>query len=907
MHRVRAWLTRFAGLFGVHRTDRELAEEIEEHLELQTADNVRAGMSPEEARRQAILKFGAVEAIKEDYRTRRGIPLIETLARDLDYAFRILRKNPGFTAVAVLTLALGIGTNATLFSAYNAVALKPLPISDASRVVRFERWFQSRGRGENQYAFGYPEFTYVRDHQKDFSAVVTASWPLPVEGLLPDSTVPERMVGELVSANYFTEFGVRPLLGRPFAANEDQNPGGNAVIVISYPFWRRAFQNEPGVVGKVVVLNNVPFTIVGVAPKEFTGTSIYPQIPDFWTPVSMQEQLAPNQDWLHHPQRRFFQIFGRLKPSIDRLSAQPEADTLIRQYTSTYVETDKTTAVTLQRTTYFPNVDDIRFRALVAGLMLIVGLILFVACVNVANMLLARAAVRQREISTRRALGASQARIVRQLLAESVLLAFFGAVAGIVLSLWTTQLLTAFLQRNVMVGAYLNGVNLGADWRVLAYALVVSLVAGTLLGLSPALHLVNQDLAAALKNETGSLGKVSGSRVRGVLIGAQVAASVLLLALAGLLTRGLIRAQAADPGLDIRDNFVLTGNLASSGITPDAFIATEEMLVERLRSLPEFSSVTLGNVPYWGTWSPWIRVGQSRGQILGSYASDGYFDQLRIPLVRGRTFTAEESKTGAPLAVVSEAMARSFWPKQDPLGQTFSVDMNFQGKWQTFQVIGVVKDVRFANITRVDPARAYLTVGGAGATGGGVFILARIQGDPREAVAAASSLAATIQKTAYPDLQLINIDQGPAAQQRALSESLMTIASILGALAVLLAGVGIYGVLSYLVGLRTKEIGVRMALGARPIDVIRNVIIVGLRPALGGMIAGIAIAGALSALLHETLIFPGSMDFLYGVPFYDPVTFVGLFCFALAIATIASAVPARRAMRVDPMVALRYE
>ena len=901
MWRVRRFFVRCANLFRRRRAEREFDAELEAHLALIQEELDRRGVSPEEARRQARVQIGGVEQVKELQREARTLRWLETLWQDVRFGLRMLRKNPGFTATAILTLALGIGVNATLFSAYNAMALKPLPISDPGRVVRLERWFQSGGVGDTQYAFGYPEFTYIRDHQKDLSAVVAASWPLPIEGLLPGSTEPQRMVGQLVSANYFTEFGIRPLLGRPFAANEDQTPGGNTVILISYPFWQRAFQGDPSAVGQVITLNNVPFTIAGVAPKEFTGTSIFPQIPDFWTPLSMQQQLAPGQDWLHRPQQRFFQIFGRLGPSTARLSAQAEADLLIRQFASTYAETDKTKEVTLERTSYFPNT--LPFRALVAGLMLIVGLILFIACVNVANMLLARAAARQREISTRRALGAGPGRIVRQVLVESILLALFGAAAGTVFSIWTTQLLGASLQHSVAAIDF-SAVNLAPDWRVLAYALTVSLAAGTLLGFSPALHLVRQDLAAALKNETGSLGKISGSRMRGFLIAAQVAASVLLLGIAGLLTRGLVHAQAADPGFDIRDNFVLKGNLMARG-NPATSIATEMMLVERFRSLPEFSSVTLGTAPYGGTWSPYIRAGQSRSQILGSYASDSYFDQLQIPLLRGRTFTPQESEAGAPVAVVSQALARSFWPNRDPLGQTFSLDMNFQGAWQTFRIIGVVKDVRFANITRVDRAHAYLSAGSPGP--GGSDILVRIQGDPRRAVSAASNLTATIQKTAYPDLQLINIDQGLAAQQRALSQSLMMIASILAVLAVFLAGVGIYGVLSYLVGLRTKEIGVRIALGARATDVIQNVIVTGLRPVFGGMVAGMAIAAALSTLLHETLVFPGSMDFLYGVPFYDPVTFAGLFSFALVVTAVASIVPARRAMRVDPMVALRHE
>ena len=899
---------RLRSLFHWAQADQELDEELRDHLERRTEDYVASGMAPEGARRRARLDLEGIEQTKEKCRDARRVNWIHDLEQDLHFGLRMLRKLPGFTAIAVLTLALGIGINTTLFSSYNAVALKPLPVRDPGRVVRFERWFKSHSRGLSQYGFSYPEFVYVCDHNTDFSALIAAARQLiAVRGSTPESETSQRLDGQLVSANYFTDFVIRPLLGRTFTAHEDQTPGGNAVIVISYPFWRRAFQENGNVVGQIITLNGVPFTIIGVAPKEFTGTSLSPQVPDFWAPLSMQAQLVHGQDWVHDPQRHVFQIYARLKPSISRLGAQPEADLLIRQFTSTYVEIDKTTGVTLQRTTYFPNTDDIRFRALVAGVMLTVGLILFVACVNVGNMLVARGAVRQREISTRRALGASHGRIVRQLLAESILVAFFGGVAGLLVSIWSTNLLGAFLQRNTaLIGGDFSAVNLVPDWRVMGYALAISIAAGTLLGLSPALQLAGQDLATALKTESGSLGKLRSSRARTALIGAQVAASILLLAMAGLLTRGLVRSQSADPGFDTRHNYLLYGDFGNLGTNPAKVVAAKISLLQQMQARPEFAGVALGTVPYAGSWTVPIIVGQQRGSTFLSCASDTYLDQLGIPFVRGRNFTVDESNLGAPVAIISESLARSFWPAEDPLGKTFALDMKYNGRPRTFQVIGIAKDVRFANLTRVDPAHVYLPVGLSDGRPLLHFIL-RTFGDPRSTVQAAETVVAAVEKNPNPDLRLLSLENGLVKQQRTMSSSLAMVAGVLAFLALTLAGVGIYGVLAYLVSQRTKEIGVRVALGATPGAILKNVVVTGLRPVYAGMVAGITVAGVFSLLLHETLIFPGSMDFLYGVPFYDPLTFVGLFLFVLTIAALASAIPARRAMRVDPMVALRYE
>jgi putative ABC transport system permease protein len=628
----------------------------------------------------------------------------------------------------------------------------------------------------------------------------------------------------------------------------------------------------------------------------------------------MQARLVPGQDWLHQPGVQLFQIFARLKSSRDLQPAQAQADLLVRQYGTTYEHKDKTRAVTLQRTTYFPNTDDIRFRALMAGLMLIVGLVLLAACANVGNMLLARGAARQREISTRMALGAGRGRVIRQLLVESILLSCLGGLAGLATSIGATKLLGVFLQQNAMlVGGDFSAVNIAPDGRVIAYVLAVSLGAGGLFGLFPALQFARRDIIAALKDEGSSLGRhLSGSRLRNLLVATEVAVSMLLLATAGLLTRGLVRSEAADPRFDTRHAFLLVGNFGTPGTDPVKAIARQKQLIERLRGRPEVADVALGSVPFGGTWTPPMRVDTPQGRVTGwtlaSYASERYFDTLGIGVLQGRTFTRLEGAEAASLAVISESAARQFWPGQAALGKQLTLDVDFRGKLSSFEVIGIVKDVRYANLTRIDPAHVYLSTNGPHAADyGAMDILLRIRGDRQRAFTAVESTVEAFDRDLMSSVRLVNLEEGVVRVQRAMSQALATLAAVLAALALTLAGVGVYGVVAYLVSQRTREIGVRMALGASHGTVLKSVVLEGLRPVFAGITLGLAAAAVLSALLHQTLVFPGSMDFFYGVPFTDPVTFVGLSCFVAGIAALASVAPARRALRVDPMVALRYE
>jgi predicted permease len=900
MWRWRRYFAKLYNLFRHERAEQELAREVAAHLTLLEDEFRRRGMTPDEARFAARREYGGMEQVKELQRDERSFLWLEQALQDLRYAGRGLISNPGFTLVAVLTLTLGIGVNATLFSAYNAVALKPLPVADPNEVVRMERWFESGAKSEIQYGFSYPEYTYCRDHNDVFASLVAASWPRPV--LVEAANFrPERAAVQLVSANYFADLGIAARLGRTFLPEEDRTPGANAVMVISYPFWQRRFHADPQVLGRVVKINGAAFTIIGIAPEEFTGTSTLPQVPDLWAPLSMQAQLVPGRDWLHKPDDQKFQILARLKSSTTLKRAQFEADSLIRHYATTFTQRDRTIATTLQHTASFGNTDDIRFKALVAALMLLVGSVLLVACANLANMLLARGAVRQREIGVRLALGASRGRVIRQLLTESILLSLLGGAGGLLVSVWTTKLLWVSIEQ-IFAGLVAESVvfklNLNPDARVTAYALVLSLATGVFFGLSPALQFSRPDLTTALKDEGTSLGsRWSQSRVRGFLVAAQVAVSMVLLITTGLLLRGFTRSQAVNPGFETRNVYLLFGDF---GNEPSKTAALQRRLIDRLQSVPGVKNVAHGSLPMMGTWTLPIVV-NSTGRTLATYASDTYFRTLGIPLLGGRGFTEKEGVDGARVAVISESSARRFWSQENPLGKRFKLDMDFRGKFTEFEVVGIAKDVRFANLTRVDPARVYLPT----STDHFQNTLIRVEGDPQSAVAAVRAEVKGLDKDLLASVLLMNLEQGPLKVQKSLAQTYAMYAAILAFLALTLAGIGIYGIMAYQVSQRVGEIGVRMALGATANDLLRAIVVEGLRPAFAGMILGMFGAAGLSWMLHRTLVSPESTDFFYGVPFYDPATFLGLSCFLILVAGIATFVPARRAVRIDPMVALR--
>jgi macrolide transport system ATP-binding/permease protein len=902
---MRRFFLKLANLFRGEQAESELAREIEAHLALLQEDFERRGLPPEEARLAAKRAYGGVEQTKELHRDERSFVGVEQFFKDVRYGWINLLRNPGFTLVAVTALAIGIGVNATIFGIYNAVALKPLPVADPGRVMRVERWFERDWRGTIQYNFAYPEYQYLRDHNSVFSGLTASSFEVPVLASLAGETVGEHSSGHAVSANYFADLGVPARIGRTFLPDEDRSPGANTVVVLSGEFWQRKFQGDPNVLGQTIKLNGLAYTMIGVAPEEFTGTDIMPTRCDFWAPLSMIDQLEPAfgpieqwRDPTTHPQ---FEVLARLKSGVSRAKARAETELLIRQFASGYRETNRTKAITLQRTAYFGNTEDPRFQASVAGVLIVVSLVLLVACANVANMLLARGATRQREIGVRMALGASRGRVVRQLLTESILLSLLAGVVGILVSMWASKLLWTSLS-GIFQGFQGTEYDLdvSADAHVLGYGFALALATGIVFGLAPALQFTRPDLNTAIKQEGSAFGaRLSRSRLRGLLLGAQVAVSVLLLLTSGDLISQLVNSGASDPGFQTRDAYFLT----TSG-DPAKAQATKRNLRERLDDLPEVSGVAMGTAPLIGTYSPWMQAGKLGRQTLASYASDRYLDTMGIAILRGRSFTRQEADRGAPAAVISESTARSFWPGQNPIGQHFSLDLTFQGKFTDFEVIGIAKDVRFANIARLDPLHVYLPSGGSQlfSTGDLVF---RVRGDRGKAMTAVQSVVESLDRSLLPGMTIFNIEEGPLAMQRHLLNVTETFAGVLTLLSLTLAGVGIYGVMSFLVSHRTREIGIRIALGATSRRVLGSVMLEGLRPVFVGTLLGFTASIALDSLIRAMVEIPDSTS-LFSSTFGAPAFYAEL-AFVLVIAVLASIVPARRALRVDPTVALRYE
>jgi macrolide transport system ATP-binding/permease protein len=913
---LRRILAKLGNLFRNNRAEQELAREVASHLALMADDFERRGMPREEAQMAAKRAYGGVEQVKQAHRNERSLMWLEHTIQDLRHAVRALARSPVFTLVAIVTIALGVGINTTLFTAYDAVALKPLPVANASSVVRLRRTLESHIIGDPQYAFSYPEYANLRDHQNVLQDVIAASWPVrvlaAVQDEAPGSAIQFRPAeAEIVSPNYFGTLGINAMLGRVFGPEENGGPGGNPVIVLSYPYWQRRYHGDMHVLGRVLKLGSTSFTVIGVAPPDFTGTSLNPQVPDLWAPVSMQEELVPRQDWLHKPTDFEFQVLARLDPGIAMKQAEAETDALVRQFAATYTWRDHTLAVGMERTAFFGNTDDPRFRAGVGAVMVIFALVLLVACANVTNMLVARGAVRQKEISVRLALGASRARVVRHLLTESMLLALGGGVVGLALAAASGKLLWIALDQILVrqLGSdFVLSLKLNPDARVLTYALVLSLATGIIFGLSPALQFTKPDLNTSLKDENTLFGRgVTRSRLRGFLIAGQVAVSMLLLSSAGLLIRGLMRSQNAEPGFETHRIYLVRANF---GDDPVKAVAAFHRMIVWLKTLPELENVSYGTAPMMGTWTPPITVerpgaleGSMQDRTLAGYASDSYLNTLGIGLLRGRNFTARESATGAHVAVISASTAQLFWRNEDALGKRFKLDLHFDGKLTEFEIIGIVKDVRFANLTRVDPARVYLAADPALIQP----IFVSFRGDQQGTLSAVWTSIRNYDPDLLASVSFWNVETMLLAPQRTLARALATLAIILALLALSLAGIGIYGVMAYVVSQRTQEIGIRIALGASARRVLQRIAFEGLRPVMLGAVVGLSAGAGLSLLLHRTLAFPGSIDFLYGVSFYDPIAFFAIFIFLVLVSLAASLGPALKAINIDPLVALRYE
>jgi len=880
-------MTRLRALLRKSEVERELDEELRHHIEQQVEQNIRLGMNPEEARQAALKSFGGVEQAKERSRDARGVRWIEDLWQDLRYGARMLMKNPGFTLIAALTLALGIGANTAIFSVVNGVLLRPLPYKDPQQLVMV---FAPR-RLEQEFNISSGGFTVLRDQKQVFEQVA-AFLPMLDSASITGDGEPEFLGGVTVSANLFTLLGVEARYGRTFLP-EEEKPGSDRVVVISHGLWQRRFGSDQKIVGRTIAIDNEPYTVVGVMPAGFQfpldgmWTGWLPRAIDIYIPLVLTPDEINNQ-------RKVLPVIARLKSQVGVEQAQAEMTVVAARIKRQYPDTNRDESIRLAPY-HQQMVGRVRFALLV--LLGAVGFVLLIACANVANLLLARAAGRRKEMAVRVALGAGRQRVIRQLLTENVLLGILSGLLALLVAFWGVDLLRTIIPENLP-----RVDEIGIDGRVFGFTMLISLAAGILFGLVPAFHTSRVDLNDALKDGGRSSGGSSHNRLRNLLVVSEVALALALLTGAGLMLRSFIRLMSVDPGLDPRNVLTVDIRLSRGKYSRPQQAAFFQRLLEHLRVTPGIQAVgAVYPMPLSGMEEDlWFDIeGQpplARGEHRSAGprgVSPGYFMAQGIQLLKGRVFTESDGGDTPPVVVINEALARRYWTNQDPIGRRISFDSrNGQTVWR--QIVGVVKSVRHMALSEEPRSEVYIPF--AQYPLAFMTLVARTDGAPLGYVAAVRS-----------QVQAVDKDQ-PISNPRTMEERLASTVSqrrfnlillaIFACLALSLAGIGIYGVMSYLVAQRTHEIGVRMALGAQAGDVLRLVIRQGMALALTGVLIGLITAFGLTRLLR---------NLLFDLSATDPLTFFVTALLLALVALLACYLPARRATKVDPLVALRCD
>jgi predicted permease len=904
MRFLRRFLARFANFALRRKTDQRLREEMEEHLALQTAESLRAGMTPAEARREAVLKFGAVETIREDYHSEQGLPFIENLLQDVRFAVRMFAKSPGFSAIAILTVALGIGATTAIFSLVDAELLHPLPCPHPEELVRIED--DLPGAGATDAGISIPEW---KDLQRSgvFQYVV-----LQIFGSanLTGVSRPARMQYEGVSPAYFTMLGVKPQLGHAFDP-QDKRTGFTLDVVISDGLWKRAFGSDPHIVGRSIRGDNDLYRVIGVMPPGFRdpGRTVGERNTEQWAALGFQEDPRRPQK---RSERLPLEVVGRLKPGLSLAAAQSQLDALVasmrKQFPDDYPADSKWTVrlVPLEENV----VGNVRQSMIL--LLGAVALVLLIGCVNVANLLLARASARAREMAVRQALGAARKRLVRQLLTESLLLSLLGGLAGLVILFCMKGLLLRLIPESL---PRLN--DLSINWTVMLFALAASIAAGIIFGLAPARQAGGLNLAGTLRVEgRGSKGSAEQTRTRRMLVVTEFALSLVLMVAAGLLLRSFWDLYKEPLGFNPQHVMSVQLWLPSPNDPKTDTYATaaqdgvlvREML-RRSRLLPGVQEAALGSEPsvplhHDGNRSELIVEGrqtQSKQPPLveRSEVTPEYFHLLQMPALRGRLFNDGDDENAPLVAVINQAMAQTYWPGENPLGKRLKLGRGRLGvglgpskTW--IMIVGVIADARTESLANSGVPQIYLSL---------------YQDTPKEL---AIFLRGDLNASAIPEevramVQSVNPElpvYGAQTLDDAVSASLeqrrfsMNIVAAFAITALLLAALGIYGVISYIVSERTRDIGIRLALGAQRGKIMAMVLRQGL---------GLATAGAGLGLVGSVIVSHLMAGLLYGVMPTDPLTFVGVTLVLTGVALAACYIPARRAMRVDPMIALKYE
>jgi predicted permease len=896
---LRQFFARFRGMFSGAPVDAQLNEEVREHLALAEQEHMRRGMSQDEARHAARRDFGGVEQVKEIYRERRGLPVLETFLQDLRFGARMLRKNPGFTAVAILTLALGIGANTAIFSVVHAVLLSSLPYRQPQQLVKV--WGQLTGEGIPRNWFSDPEFFELTDRNNSFEQVA-AYYANRGANVGNDDSAPQRITCAGSTANLFPLLGVQPILGRTYSSEEDQ-PGHNQVAVISHGLWKSLYSSDPNVVGKPIRLNNRPYTVIGVLPEgfDFAGDN------QVWTPLAL-DRTHPNTRGSHA-----WDVIGRLKPGVNLAQASTDmnifAQQLARENPAFYGPTEGWGVFVVPLRGEL--VGQIRPALLI--LMAAVGIVLLIACANIANLLLARSSAREKEMAIRASLGAGRWRTIRQLLTESLLLSLIGSAMGLAIGSW------AVLAIRGLHSAVLPSVGkIALDPTVLLFTLGIAVITGILFGLAPAIHISSPRLHDTLKEGgRGASGGRGGQRLRSALVVSEIAFSLLLVTAAGLTIRSFYQLLRVDPGF--RTDHILTMRMNLPSITYPTMPAVSQFYqkaLDKIRVIPgvetagAISELPMGNAYSSGS----VYVQDSTAQILQHFPgtpygyletdqrfiTPGYFETMKTPLISGRMFSAADTATSPLVAIVDSEFAADIWPGQDPLQKHIAIqtgtDPNIpKPVWCT--VVGVVGHVHNYSLDVAGRVQAYFPqtqdpFGGSY----GMFFVIRTANNPATIANSARAQVTAIDPR-EPVYAVSTMDEVVASsvEQPRLSLDLLGLFALVAAV---LAATGIYGVMAFAVSQRKHELGIRMALGAQPRDILRMVIGQGARLAIVGVAIGLA-----AALYLVRFMAP----LLYGVGTRDPITFAIVPLLLMAVTLTASWIPAIRATRVDPIQTLRHE
>ncbi len=884
MRRLRAWFLRLGGIFARDRRDEELRAEIESHLALHEEENIRAGMLPQEAHRQAVIKLGGIAPMTEAYRDRRGVPWLETLWQDIRFGIRMLKKSPGATAAAIIALALGIGANTAIFSVVNAVLLHPLPYPDARKLMYVTSFIPKN----NQTIVVHPDYFGWRaqNHVFEDAAAMT-----PADYTLTGAGEPTRLDAESVSASMFHVLGIEPMIGRGFSADEDK-PNGPHVTILSYALWKERFGGDPGVIGRVIALDGNGYTVVGILPREF-------EIPEhsktqLLTPLALEDSPVQQKQRL-----MMVGVIARLRPKMTPALAVADLNPISERLHASYpggfakmLSGSQMRVISL----HDREVGDVRPAVLV--LLGAVCFVLLIACANVANLQLARGVTREKEIALRGALGAGRWRLARQLLTESGFIALVGGATGLLLAVWVLRIVRALGPRTIPHLA-----NAQLDLRVLLFTLGVSLATGMLFGMAPAFAAMRVPINHTLKEGGAQSGSAGGARrSQKIFAVAEVSLALVLFIGAGLLMRSLLLLISLPLGFN--PQAVLTAQISlplNSYNEPEQERAFFSSLIERVETLPGVSAAgATDGLPLNGFVEGSVLtveghdnpdagtlVTEANAVFINS-VSPGYFSALRIPLIAGRILDRRDAANAPRMLEVNQALVRRYFPKENPVGMRVRLA---DGDW--WSIAGVVQDVRQNLAGDVSPS-VYLPMEQEPRPGMILVIRSQV---PAESLARAVREQVEAIDKELPVYEVETMDSVMAGETASQKFNAYLLGFFAG-LAVLLAAVGIYGVMAYAVSQRTREIGIRMALGAAPSQVRGMMLRQGLWLALTGIVCGLTASFALTRLMR---------NLLYGIKPTDPVTFAGVSAILLVVAMVACWIPARRATRVDPTIALRYE